>query len=192
MTRKFLLNFPKQLMMSKAFGFLLLFVCSSSLIGQELSSLSLDEVTVYGSRVSEGEVGVNSISIDSLILAQSQGESFAELLRKIGAGQIRSYGVSGLSTASFRGTNGSQTSVLWNGVTLNSTLNGSADISQIPVSGSDQKIRSAGTATMVTQFRVRLYLLALLVLAGFSLLVYRLYQIQVVEHEKYAARVPGS
>lgn len=45
---------------------------------------------------------------------------------------------------------------------------------------------------MVTQFRVRLYLLALLVLAGFSLLVYRLYQIQVVEHEKYAARVPGS
>lgn len=45
---------------------------------------------------------------------------------------------------------------------------------------------------MVTQFRVRLYLLALLVLAGFSLLVYRLYQIQVVEHEKYASRVPGS
>ncbi|MEM1442956.1 MAG: hypothetical protein AAGF67_11485, partial [Verrucomicrobiota bacterium] len=45
---------------------------------------------------------------------------------------------------------------------------------------------------MVTQFRVRLYLLALLVLAGFSLLVYRLYQIQVVEHDKYAARVPGS
>ncbi|MDF1658825.1 MAG: penicillin-binding protein 2 [Verrucomicrobiales bacterium] len=45
---------------------------------------------------------------------------------------------------------------------------------------------------MVTQFRVRLYLLALLVLAGFSLLVYRLYEIQVIEHEKYAARVPGS
>ncbi len=45
---------------------------------------------------------------------------------------------------------------------------------------------------MVTQFRIRLYLLALLVIAGFSLLVYRLYEIQVVEHEYYAARVPGS
>jgi len=45
---------------------------------------------------------------------------------------------------------------------------------------------------MVTQFRVRLYLLALLVLAGFSLLVYRLYQVQVIEHDYYAARVPGS
>lgn len=45
---------------------------------------------------------------------------------------------------------------------------------------------------MVTHFRVRLYLLALLVIAGFSLLVYRLYQIQVTEHEKWANKVPGS
>ncbi len=45
---------------------------------------------------------------------------------------------------------------------------------------------------MVTQFRVRLYLLAILVMAGFCLLVYRLYDIQVIKHEYYAARVPGS
>lgn len=45
---------------------------------------------------------------------------------------------------------------------------------------------------MVTPFRFRLYLLALLVMAGFSLLVYRLYRIQVTEHAAWAARVPGS
>ena len=45
---------------------------------------------------------------------------------------------------------------------------------------------------MVMQFRIRLYLLALLVMAGMCLLVYRLYEIQVVEHDYYAARVPGS
>ncbi|MEX2578127.1 MAG: penicillin-binding protein 2 [Verrucomicrobiales bacterium] len=45
---------------------------------------------------------------------------------------------------------------------------------------------------MVTQFRVRLYLLAVFVMAGFCLLVYRLYQIQVADHDYYAARVPGS
>lgn len=45
---------------------------------------------------------------------------------------------------------------------------------------------------MVTQFRIRLYMLALFVIASFSLLVYRLYQIQVIEHETYAAKVPGS
>jgi len=45
---------------------------------------------------------------------------------------------------------------------------------------------------MVTQFRIRLYLLALLVMAGMCLLIYRLYNIQVIKHDYYAARVPGS
>ena len=45
---------------------------------------------------------------------------------------------------------------------------------------------------MVTQFRIRLYLLAFLVMAGICLLVYRLYEIQVVAHDYYSARVPGS
>lgn len=45
---------------------------------------------------------------------------------------------------------------------------------------------------MVTHFRIRLYFLAVLVMAGFALLVYRLYRIQVTEHANWAARVPGS
>ena len=45
---------------------------------------------------------------------------------------------------------------------------------------------------MVTHFRVRLYLLAVLVMAGFSLLIYRIYVIQVTDHQYWAARVPGS
>lgn len=45
---------------------------------------------------------------------------------------------------------------------------------------------------MVTPFRFRLYFLAVLVMAGFALLVYRLYQIQVIEHADWVARVPGS
>lgn len=45
---------------------------------------------------------------------------------------------------------------------------------------------------MVTHFRFRLYLLAVVVMAGFGLLVYRLYQIQVTEYTSWSARVPGS
>lgn len=45
---------------------------------------------------------------------------------------------------------------------------------------------------MVTHYRFRLYLVALLVMAGFTVLVYRLYEIQVNQHEYYDARVPGS
>jgi penicillin-binding protein 2 len=45
---------------------------------------------------------------------------------------------------------------------------------------------------MVTHFRFRLYFLAVLVMAGFALLAYRLYHIQVTEYASWAARVPGS
>jgi len=45
---------------------------------------------------------------------------------------------------------------------------------------------------MATHFRIRLYFLAFLVMAGFFVLVYRLYVIQIQNHEYYAARVPGS
>ena len=45
---------------------------------------------------------------------------------------------------------------------------------------------------MVTQFRFRLYLVAILIMAGFALLVYRLHRIQVIEHATWASRVPGS
>jgi len=45
---------------------------------------------------------------------------------------------------------------------------------------------------MVTHFRFRLYFVAVLVMAGFALLAYRLYHIQVTEYANWAARVPGS
>lgn len=45
---------------------------------------------------------------------------------------------------------------------------------------------------MVTRYRFRLYFVALLVIGGFCLLVYRLYRIQVTEHETWTARVLGS
>lgn len=44
---------------------------------------------------------------------------------------------------------------------------------------------------MVTHFRLRLYLLALLILAGFGVLVARLYRVQIKEHEQYLSQLPG-
>ncbi|NNE90607.1 MAG: penicillin-binding protein 2 [Verrucomicrobiales bacterium] len=44
---------------------------------------------------------------------------------------------------------------------------------------------------MVTHFRIRLYILALLVLGMFAVLVLRLYRIQIIEHNDYVKRVPG-
>ncbi len=44
---------------------------------------------------------------------------------------------------------------------------------------------------MVTRFRLRLYLLALCIIGGFSLLVLRLYRVQIEEHEDYVRRLPA-
>ncbi|MFT5468233.1 MAG: penicillin-binding protein 2 [Verrucomicrobiales bacterium] len=44
---------------------------------------------------------------------------------------------------------------------------------------------------MATRFKFRLYLLALLVVVGVSALVFRLYQIQVVEHQHWLKQLPG-
>jgi penicillin-binding protein 2 len=44
---------------------------------------------------------------------------------------------------------------------------------------------------MVTRFRLRLYLLALCILAGFGVLTLRLYRVQIDEHETYVQKLPG-
>ncbi|MCB1090034.1 MAG: penicillin-binding protein 2 [Verrucomicrobiae bacterium] len=44
---------------------------------------------------------------------------------------------------------------------------------------------------MVTHFRLRLYLLALLILGGFGVLVTRLHQVQIEEGESFVSKLPG-
>lgn len=44
---------------------------------------------------------------------------------------------------------------------------------------------------MATRYKFRLYLLALLVVAGMSVLVYRIYDIQITQHEHWVRQLPG-
>lgn len=118
--------------------------------GQEVDQVvHLDDFTVFGSRLKDGEIGLRSVSTDTLLMFHHSGNSFSELIRNIGAGQIRSFGPSGLSTPSFRGTGAAQTAVLWNGLSLNSPLNGSQDVSQLPVSIFDaMSIQKGGASSL--------------------------------------------
>jgi outer membrane cobalamin receptor len=72
-------------------------------------------------------------NIDTLALASASNTDMSSLLLKNSSLYIKSYGNSGLATASFRGTSASHTQVLWNGMTINSPLGGQADLSLIPV-----------------------------------------------------------
>ncbi|MCB1229243.1 MAG: penicillin-binding protein 2 [Verrucomicrobiae bacterium] len=44
---------------------------------------------------------------------------------------------------------------------------------------------------MVTRFRLRLYLLALLIISGFGVLTLRLYRVQIKEHQEFVDKLPG-
>ncbi|MEG1763326.1 MAG: TonB-dependent receptor plug domain-containing protein, partial [Bacteroidales bacterium] len=61
---------------------------------------------------------------------------------------IKSNSEGGLATPSFRGTGASHTQVLWNGIPINSQLNGSADFSTIPVFFNDEIALLYGSASL--------------------------------------------
>jgi len=72
----------------------------------------------------------------SEILPQATGyaasNNLGQLLMKYSAVNVRSYGISGLSTASLRGSGSNHTPVFWEGINLQSSMNGSLDLSLMP------------------------------------------------------------
>lgn len=92
---------------------------------------ALEGILVEGEILRESEIGLTRVDLSAAQDAAGDGLSFSELLRASGAAPIRSYGASGLSTPSFRGTGSSHTAILWNGVSIQSPMSGQQDLSLI-------------------------------------------------------------
>jgi iron complex outermembrane receptor protein len=113
------------------------------------SVIHLNEVVINESRQIEFSTGHFTLKPDSNIRQLSVYGSLADVLRKFGYGHMRSYGQSGLSTPSFRGTGASHTAVLWNGINIQSSLNGQFDLSLIPgFFIDDAEMQSGGSASL--------------------------------------------
>jgi vitamin B12 transporter len=113
------------------------------------SSRLLNEVIVTNTRLQAYAIGHYVLRVDTLTSRLSAVGNAAELLRKFGFGHIRSYGVGGLTTPSFRGTGGSHTAILWNGINIISPLNGQSDLSLLPITFIDDiQLQSGGSATL--------------------------------------------
>lgn len=79
--------------------------------------------------------------------ASLRSSSLSDLLfSEIGV-NIRSNSAQGLSTLNFRGFGPEQTRVTWNGMPINSPMNGQIDLSLVPVFFLDQASMSSGDAT---------------------------------------------
>jgi iron complex outermembrane receptor protein len=109
-----------------------------SLHAQEADTVWLQDVAISSQRISEYSQSANLQQIDSLALAQNSESNLSRLLQRFANGNIRSYGNTGLATPGFRGSGSQHTQLLWNGVNLVSSLNGSSDLSLVPALFVDQ------------------------------------------------------
>lgn len=71
--------------------------------------------------------------IDSTDKVYYQATTLGRVLQENTGIYIKSYGSGALSTTSFRGMGASQTKVFWNGIPMNSGMNGTIDLSNLPV-----------------------------------------------------------
>jgi iron complex outermembrane receptor protein len=130
------------------FGIVSSFCVFAQDVGND-SLIQLNEVVITNTRLQNYATGHFIQNVDTATSRYAVASNAAELLRKFGFGHIRSYGIGGLTTPSFRGTGASHTAVLWNGINIISPLNGQSDLSLLPVTFIDDvQLQSGGSASL--------------------------------------------
>ena len=122
------------------------FSYSQNLEGTDTLNI-LKEVSVTTDRALH-LTGLKILQIDSLIISQKSNENLSELLSENSSIFIKYQGKGALATASFRGTNASHTKVSWNNINLNSPLLGMVDLSQVPMSVTDEVTVFCGSSSI--------------------------------------------
>ena len=114
----------------KAFAqiFIVTLILCQSAFSQNLNdTLNIKTIEVVESKIPEA---YKTTKFDSL--TKDESSDLAELVNNNSGAFIKSYGAGSLASISFRGTGASHTQVLWNGVSLNSPMNGQIDFSLYP------------------------------------------------------------
>ncbi len=138
---------------------LLLFVLLIVSFGAESSIFShqqdtskatvLEEVKIKDKYIKNLTVGHKTYVVDTLSLQLANSSNLTSMLGNLGYGNLRSYGLGGVATASFRGTVASHTAILWNGINLQNSLSGLQDLSLVPVSFVDNiQLQMGGSASL--------------------------------------------
>lgn len=108
--------------------FVLLFMLQGVVFAQNFrDTLTLQTITVSEKKVLKA---FKLTEIDSA--TTKQAVNLSELLSNNTPVFVKTYGSGSLASVSFRGTGASHTSVLWNGIVLNSPMNGQIDFSLFP------------------------------------------------------------
>ena len=124
--------------------FIALFICSASLYAQLDSIQYLNEVVLIDSKLEEFSEGYTLTKISDTLISRNP-VSLSDLLNFNSNIYIKENGYGMVASPSFRGTNASQTAVIWNGIPINSNLTGQTDFNTIATASlTNVIIRSGG------------------------------------------------
>ncbi|HEY1040618.1 MAG TPA: TonB-dependent receptor [Bacteroidia bacterium] len=104
----------------------------SALFAQDTTAHLLNEAIIIQNRYEQKRTGFKESKPDSLVKQQFNGFSLADLLSFNSSFFVKSYGGNGIATTSIRGGNAAQSTVNWNGFTINSPMLGQSDLSILP------------------------------------------------------------
>jgi vitamin B12 transporter len=95
-------------------------------------TIRIKEVVISRKKINSDLTGFKKIIIDSSILNNYSHGSLADILSETSRIFIKSYGMGGTATPSFRGTGASQTQIAWNNININHPMLGQSDLSLMP------------------------------------------------------------
>lgn len=133
----------------KVFLVIVFIVCFRITLKAQMSidTIKIDEVRVYGSYPDVHVVGASVLKVDTLKLLTFSNRSLADLLQSNNF-NIKTYGVGGLASISTRGGSSYHTAVVWNGINIQSPMNGNVNLSMMPVTMFNSiKFQEGGSGT---------------------------------------------
>ena len=110
-------------------------------------TIRINEVIITSNKKPEGLAGYKNYQIDSAVIDEYSDATLAGLLVDNSLIFIKSYGMGGSATPSFRGTGANHTQLQWNNININSPMLGQSDLSLIPAGLIDDvEIRYGGAS----------------------------------------------
>ncbi|RZJ71809.1 TonB-dependent siderophore receptor [Flavobacterium sp.] len=127
----------------KLLCFVFLVLCP--MVWAQQDSIALKDVVVGDAQFRKFSDSQNVLSLNDSVLRRNNS-SLTTLLQFNSPVYFKENGLgSGVASASFRGTTAQQTAVVWNGININSQVNGQTDFNTVAVSGYDAiSVRSGG------------------------------------------------
>ena len=111
------------------------------------SVITINEINVSSTRVKVFNTGYKIENFDSTLIKNLSNQSLSDLLLMNNAVYIKSYGNGALSMPSLRGTGANHTAVIWNGINLQSNMNGTLDLSMVPLANNYEVYLQYGAAS---------------------------------------------